>query len=214
MNQTYREALINFFSGYKTKKYKKGELVIRAGDEIRGIGMLKSGFVRVYVEKNDGNEMTLPVLRPFFYSTLAAAVVYDRNLYNMEAISPVELWMAPKGEAMDFFTKNKDLYAHVMQEIMAGLTDLTFNMAKILSGDAYERVATTLHMLFTNFCELDEGSKHADLPIPHRLIASMCGLSRETVTLQILKLAKKGLISTKNRRISLINEEKLKAVTG
>jgi CRP-like cAMP-binding protein len=83
-----------------------------------------------------------------------------------------------------------------------------------MAGDAYERVATTLDFIFRYYSQIEGGKKELDLPLPHRLIGSMTGLSRETVTLQILKMAKKGIITTKNRRIKLMSEEKLQAATG
>ena len=49
-----------------------------------------------------------------------------------------------------------------------------------------------------------------DLPATHRTIASMTGLTRETVTLQMLKLKKRGLIAGKGRHLVIKDLDQLR----
>ena len=50
--------------------------------------------------------------------------------------------------------------------------------------------------------------------ITHKLIASITGLTRETVTLQMLKLEKEGLIDNNKREIVILNMKKITKMLG
>lgn len=214
MDSEYRYKLVEFFSKYKTEKFKKGNLIVRQGQGAKEISLIKSGYVRAFTENIRGEEMTLPILKPVFYTTLISAMLNKGSIYNLEAMGEVELWTAPKDEVIAFFKANIDEHMEIMKQLIWSYADLTVNLQRITAGDAYERVAIVIEFLFRNFGEMEGEKKQLDLPVPHRLIGTMTGLSRETVTLQILKMVKAGLVTTKNRRISLKNESKLKAAAG
>jgi CRP/FNR family transcriptional regulator len=214
MNLNNQQNLTAFFSTYSTRRLKKGEVIYKQGEEVKYVGMIKSGYMRAFFENKAGDELTLPVLNPLFYVTLISTVLEKPTAYTLQAMTNTEVWLAPEAEFFEFFKKDLNLHMEVMKTILWGFSDLTVNMARIMSGDAYERVATTLDFIFHYYSQTEGGKKELDLPLPHRLIGSMTGLSRETVTLQILKMTKKGIVSTKNRRIKLMSEEKLQAATG
>jgi CRP-like cAMP-binding protein len=214
MINKYQEILTGFFEKYKIKKYKKGEKILEAGEKNNQIGFMKSGYARAYLTGNNGQEMTLPILRPVFYITVINALFDKEAQYSLEAMTSAEVWWAPKKDVMDFFADKQPEQMEIARQMIWGFRDLTISMQKLLASDAYERVAFTLEFLFRNFGQMEGKQKQLNMAIPHRLISTMTGLSRETVTLQILKMVKKGIVSTKNRRMALVNEAKLEAATG
>jgi len=48
-----------------------------------------------------------------------------------------------------------------------------------------------------------------EYPLTHKLVASLTGLTRETVTLQMLKMEKMGLIDNANRKIKILSKKGL-----
>jgi CRP-like cAMP-binding protein len=56
---------------------------------------------------------------------------------------------------------------------------------------------------------LNENYSTIDFGITHKLIASLTGLTRETVTLQMIRLEKEGIIVNKSKSVQVLNKEKL-----
>jgi CRP-like cAMP-binding protein len=56
------------------------------------------------------------------------------------------------------------------------------------------------------------GEVFININTPHRVLASMVGLTRETVTLQILKFQKEGLLYNNKRKMVIKKIEKLKEI--
>lgn len=57
------EKLDQFFSRFKKVIFKKGETILRVGDEPRGVYFLKKGYVRLYSISEDAKELTLIIFK-------------------------------------------------------------------------------------------------------------------------------------------------------
>jgi CRP-like cAMP-binding protein len=210
MNETTRKKLQNYFEKYPTIKYKKRQVILKPGDEVPYIGFLKSGFVRVYNLSENGQETTIQTFRPLFYFSMNYAITGEKNRYFFEAISPVELWTAPKDKTLEFIKGDEELAKELVKTFLNDYLDLTERLHLLLAGNAYTKVAGVLTSLIDNYGEKINAETTIPFNTPHRLIASMTGLTRETVTLQILKLEKQGLVENKGKRITVKDVEKLK----
>lgn len=208
MDKILEENLEGFFSKYKTVKYKKGEVILRPGDNVNYVGYVKSGYVRVYTLNEKGQEVTLQIFKPMLYFTMIYTFLKIENDFYFEAITPIEIHKAPIAESMEFFNKNQDVYEMVQRRIVQGLLDIAQNFGFLMSGNAYNKVALTSASLADRM-STNISNKKINFAITHKLIASLTGLTRETVTLQMLRLEKEGLIKNMNRKIIVLNKEAL-----
>ncbi|MCX6726523.1 MAG: Crp/Fnr family transcriptional regulator [Candidatus Shapirobacteria bacterium] len=200
MEQIIRKKLEGFFCDYPLKSFKKGEIILRPGEEPTGVGFIKSGYIRLYTVTESGQEITMEFFKPLLFLTTILALTSRENKFYFEAITPVEIYEAPNKEFLEYLEKNTDVAQELNKNIMTAFLDLMDNTANLLAGNAYSRVAMMVYSL-TNRAE--------GFGITHKLIASLTGLTRETVTLQMIKLEKQGLIVNKSKSIQVINKEKL-----
>lgn len=212
MNEKIKKQLVAFFNKYKLIKYKKGQILFKPGEKIPGILFDKNGYVRVYTVSKEGKEITLPMLKPLFFCSLIDALLGKENKYYIEAISPVELWMAPESDFMNFIKQDPELYDKMTKSMLNDFMDLTNNVQQLVFGDAYTKIASLIYSMSEKFGETKGKETTIGFNTPHRMLASMTGLTRETVTLQILKLQKEGYLYNKGRRIVVKNMEKLKEI--
>lgn len=212
MNEKIKKQLMSFFGKHKTLKYKKGDLLFKPGEKLPGVLFDKSGYVRVYTISKDGKEITLPIVRPLFFCSLINLLLQQENKYYFEAISPVEVLMAPKEDTLDFIKKDTNLYESITKWMMSDFVDLTNNVQQLIFGDAYSKIAGLIYSMSTKFGETKGKETIISFNTPHRMLASMTGLTRETVTLQILKLQKEGYLYNKGRRIVVKDVDKLKEI--
>lgn len=210
MDKDAKEKIENFFKKYKLTKYKKGELIYRPDDPFPYVAFIKSGYVRLYTVTIEGQEITINVFKPVFYLSLIYAITNLENKFYFEAVTPVELWRAPKKEVVKFLKKDSEMLFNIVQHILADFNELLSNIKHALAGDSYKKVVELLLSLTNKFGKKENGETVISLSTTHNIIASLTGLTRETVSIQMKKVQDEGLITTKAHQIVIKDLEKLK----
>ncbi len=197
--------LIKYFEKTRLIQYKKGELLFRPGDDFSNIYFIKSGYVRLYLNDDDGKEITINVFRPVFYLSLFYAIKNRENRYYFEALTDIEMWRAPKEEVIDFIINNSDILAFLAERLFHIVDELMRDVEQSISGDAYLKVATIIISLAKNSGKQVGNKVKLGFKTTHRLIASLTGLSRETASIQIKKLERENYIN-QNKSLLIIND--------
>ena len=210
MNIESLEKLVKFFEKYKLVSYSKGKTIIKPGDRLNYIGFIKEGFVRMYLRTDEGKEITLHFFKPIFWMTQILAMTGEVNKYYFEALTPVKMYTAPIKETMDFLKSDQELSREIMKNVLECFLDSISQLASLLVGDSYTKVASMASLLSERSNNRENKLySQIDFGITHKLIAGLTGLTRETVTLQMLKLEKQGLIENRNRKIIILDEKGL-----
>lgn len=209
MNEISLQKLREFFSKYKTVTYKRRQVILRPGETPDYVGFIKSGFVRVYTINKDCEETTIQTFRPMLFFTYLFYKTGVKNKYYFEAIDDVELWTAPAAEVNEYFKANPDIASSIMKDFFEKFLLMSEQLSRGLSGKAPAKVAGAILSL----TKLIEGESRI-FSITHKLIASMTGMTRETATLQMLKMKKEKLIDNSNRRIIILNIKRLEDIAG
>lgn len=204
-----RHNLAGFFSSKTQLHYKKNEMILRDDTPSPGVFYLKKGYVRDYALSRDGDELTLVVFKPGDFFPLQWVINNKPDFHNFEAMTAVELFRAPKEEFLAYLKKEPEVLVTSIEEIVARLGGLMDRMEHLVFGNAYERVASILLIFAERFGQKEDGAIMIPMPISHRCIASLVGMTRETVSVEMKKLEKKGLIRSKGRFVYVKNLLKL-----
>lgn len=94
----------DFYKQFKTRNYKKGEMLIRADDDPQGIFYLIKGYVRQYTISKTGYELTLHILEPGIFFPIVWAINGTPNIYYFEALTSVEVRRAPRSDVVNFIS--------------------------------------------------------------------------------------------------------------
>lgn len=208
------EKLFDHFSKHRYVTYKKGDIIYRPNDGIDHISFIKSGYVRLYTVNKNGEEATLDVFKPVFYLTLLYAMTDTQNHYYFEAVTPVELWKAPRQETLAFIRNDAEVMYSLMRSIMSGLKSTMMNLEVLISGDSYAKICGLLTSFALQYGEKTEQGIRISHQTTHKLIGSLTGLTRETVTSQLDKITKDGLISRESKHITILDFDRLKDAAG
>jgi len=209
MNEKNKKEIVRFFEKYNVQKIKKNQIISDGGKEVVWI---KAGFVRLFKKNKDGRETTLPVLKSAFDFSLLN--LFNGTNYQMEAINNLEVYKAPAEDFVAFINENEDLKNELSKNVEKALIETIDAYQKIVDGDAYTKTAILIKSMMSSEDEKKEKLVEINFAIPHRLLASMTGLTRETVTLQLLKMQKEGLITTNVRKLVIKDVEKLNELTN
>lgn len=210
-NKEIREKLENFFSQFKSIKYKKGETILRAEDVPQGASQILSGYVKMNSLLADGRELTLNIFKPGSFFPMMWAISNMENSYFFYAMTDVELRRAPKDSLVDFIKKNPDVLFDLTNRILIGLNGLITNFEHIISDNAYSRVISALFILAKRFGEkTGKNNIVIGLPLTHSDIANIAAITRETASIAIKKIERKKIISKQGRLFRIDSMEKLK----
>jgi len=198
-----------FFSQFPVKKYPKGHIILNKGDKFENIYFIKSGFVRAYTTSPKG-EITLNLFRPLFYLSIIHSISNHKNEFFFQAITPVEVNIVPYSEFKKFLATDQDLKNLIMEFFFNSLMNYVINQGNILMGNAQNKVASVLLQLTHDYGDIKNSKLVINFPATHRIIANLVGLTRETTSVQMSKLQKADIISTKRTQFTVNDLEKLK----
>ncbi len=202
MNAPDQKQLELFFSRYPIRHFDKGQIIIAANDTPPGILYIDSGQIRQYDITDAGADIVVDVLLVSSVFPLDWAVGGRRSQYFYQAISPVNIRVAPLDELEIFLRQTPNLLFSLLTRSVAAMTVMQRRMAHLMSGVTFNRV---MFELITQGKRI--GVKQGDGSYMLRLhedeLAQRAGLTRETVNREVGKLKKMGLIEVNHRRISI-----------
>lgn len=198
-----------FYKHFKIRNYKKGEILIRADDNPQGIFYLKKGYVRQYTFSKTGYELTLYIHKPISYFPMVWAINGTPNIYYFEALTPVEVGRAPREQVVNFIKDKPSLIFELMSELIEDYAESLTRIEHLVFSDAYRRVISVLLYIAKHFGRKRGKSIIVDHRFTQQDIATLVGVARETASLEMVKLEKKGFVKYINHSMLFENIKKL-----
>jgi CRP/FNR family transcriptional regulator len=196
------------FRDLPSRKLNKGQILIYEGDVINNIYLLMSGYVKVFNIHFSGAQRTIIVYVPgdaFPLTSFLSGQGTARYFY--ECMTDVELKTMPQRNFQEKIKGNLELGEQLIT-YASQLNDQFVERIEILSAQsARHKVAALLNYLAGKTGENSTGKTRLDLPLTSQEIADMCGLTRETASMQLQRLKKEGVVS--GRRNLTIDDRKL-----
>lgn len=201
-----------FFAEHSPIVYKRGETILRAEDCPLGVYYLKSGYVHQYIISPLGETFMIHIFKPGSFFPLIWVINDTPNVFHYDAMGPVTIIRAPKEAFVTFLKDHADVLYYAMQRLAAGLSGLVTRVGQLVLDDAYIKTILLLLYYADNFGEKTPEGIALSFPLAHREIASWIGTTRETASLQVETLQKKGIIIMRGRKmiirdLSLLQKE-------
>ena len=204
--------LETFYQQFTIREYKKGEILIRADDDPQGIFCLQKGYVRQYIISKAGFELTIHILQPISYFPMVWAINGTPNVYYYEALTPVEVGRAPRDQVVTFIKDKPTIMFTLMSELLEDYAESLSRIEHLVFSDAYRRVISVLLYIAKHFGKVKKGEY---VLVDHRFtqqdIATLVGVARETASIEMVKLEKKGLVKYIDHSMLFENIELLTA---
>jgi CRP-like cAMP-binding protein len=196
------------FEGLAGRKLNKGQILIYEGDAIRNIYLIISGFVKVSSIHINGTQRTIIVYAPgdlFPLVSFLSGQGIARYFY--ECMTDAELKVMPHKDFQDKIMGDLELGEQLITYSYAMNNEFIKRIEALSAQSARQKVAALLDYLAVKTGEVSNGKTRLNLPLTSQDIADMCGLTRETASVQLQRLKQDGLVS--GRRNLLIDNKKL-----
>lgn len=194
MDQSILVKLHKYFEKYELKKYAKGEILTFANHEPEGVSLLVSGLVEQYNITSEGNKLAVNLFKPPAFFPMSWAINKTPNTYFYSALTDVKLRRADADETVAFLKDNPDVLFDLLGRVYKGTDALLSRLVLAANGVATNRMLFELLIEAYRFGTiLDDGT--VLIRVRQSTLADRSGLARETVSREIHKLEKEGLIS-------------------
>lgn len=207
MDTEIAQKIDKFFTQFKHVTYKKGEIVIRADDNPNSIFYLISGRVRKYAISQKGDELVVNIFKPISFFPMSWAINNEPNEYFYDALTPLEVYRAPKEKVVEFIKGNPDVLYDLLSRVYRGTDGLLRRMTYLMSGNAYARLVTELIIHAQRFGKKTNST--IEVKISEKELATQSGMTRETVSREMKELKDKGLVTFNKNILTIIRIEEL-----
>lgn len=202
---THKELFDYFHSGRKLE-FQKGEMVLRAGDEPRGVYLIETGHVKVYALSKEGSEHTHMLYQPGdIFPIIWIFKDAIRSVYY-QAIENSTLWIVPKQDFKEFIARSPQTAMSVLEQSADMFRLYAGRIDNLLYSNSYERTAYRLLSLLDRLGEQTGDDWFINAPVTHQDIASSVNLSRETVSRAMERMKRRGLIAQDDKRRIVIKD--------
>ncbi len=200
-----------FYHQFSIRTYKKGEILIRADDNPQGVFCLKKGYVRQYIISKTGIELTLQILKPVTYFPLIWAINGAANIYFFEALTPVEVGRADKNLVATFIEDKPQIILGLMSTLLDEYAETLTRIEHLVFSDAYRRVISVLLYIAGHFGEVEKKGVIVHHRFTQQDIATLVGVARETASIELGILEKKGFVKYEDHSMRFPNLKELES---
>lgn len=199
-----------FFSKYPSRTYRKGQILIYRGEEPAGVFYIESGRVKQYDVSDEGHSVVVNIYKPFTFFPMQWAINRTKNLYFFETITSAKVRKASPEDVIGFLKDNPDVLYDLLSRVYSGLDGILRRSAHLMASKASIRILFELITECKRFAQKQKDGTYI-IPMHAYELADSAGLSRETVSRELVALKKAGLIGINRRHIIVKDLKKLEA---
>ncbi len=197
------------------RQFKAKAPIIYQGEVPRCGFYLKKGIVKVYNLHTSGNEQILRFYGPgdFFplpwlYGKVAT------EFYYYEAVEDCEVISVTKQDVDQIIKTDPTLSQYILDSVLSDQTALSLRIISLEQPRANEKLEYTLYYLLFRYGKNIGDEKYViTMNLTHITLANLVGLTRETITTEINRLRKQGVL-TYSKKVYTIDRKMLEKSIG
>ena len=189
---------------------KKGEVLFRKGDEGNAFYIIIKGRIKIALTSNQEDEITLAVFADGdFFGEMALLDGLPRSA-DAVAAETTQLYVLSRNDFFSFLIHNEDAVKSILYVLSLRLRKTD----NLLGETAFLNVSVRLMKRLVDLMELQgqriDGSNDLKINITQKELASLVGVSRESINKKLKGLSNKGILTTKRNTLIIKNPEFLK----
>lgn len=187
--------------------FEAGEIIVKRGILVSNILYLNKGLVKLDIV-NDNKLSTVGLIQPHSFIGIICCFAFKKYDFTVTAIERTDVSFIDINIFEKFIKSNGEFALNLIRH-MSGITNKMFHRITTLSQ---KNIEGALSILLLDFCNIYR-SKDFTLPMTRQELAHLLGYSKESVINTLSKFNRDGIIKVSDRKIELINYEKLEQIS-
>jgi CRP-like cAMP-binding protein len=194
----------------KERNYKKGEIIIKEGDEIIDFMYLKEGLVKIYKDISADEKQIMTLARPQDFVCIFTIFSDTKYHYSIAAIEDCTICSIGLDKVRQMIYANGKFAFGLLQRISVATDQIIKLRFDISKKQLHGRIAYILLYLADQIFNTDS----FDLPISRKEFAELIGMTTENVIRTLSEFRKDKLIIINGKNIDIINKEMLQKISN
>jgi len=192
------------------RRIRKDTVIFHEQDPGLTFYVIKQGRVKVYKNTEDGRELILGIFGDG--GIIGDVPVFDGGPYPASAASleETELYAIKRESFEQLINSHPEVSLKIIRVLGRRLRQAHELVRDMAMKNVAQRLAGLLLRLIEEYGVVSDGRTVLDLPLSRQEMADMMGVSRETATRELSRFAKTGLVEIEGRRITILEEKKLR----
>jgi CRP-like cAMP-binding protein len=187
----------------RENKFRKGDIVFSEGDSGETLHIIKNGKVKITKYNRDGKTKTLAILREKDSFGEMAILTKDVRSATVESLSDLITVSISKEDFETLIKQEPSIPMQIIKTLSERLAKADRDIKNLALGDARARIACVMMDLINDI---------TTTKFTHQEIADLAGLTRETTTRTLKLMEDEGLIQVNERKIQIMDVERLKEI--
>lgn len=205
------DELVEFSQLSQTVAVSAKSALLEQDEPAQHIYNITSGVVRLYRLLVDGRRQIVGFALPGDFLGLATA---RRNVFSADAVDPVTACRFPRETFVDYVDSKPRLLKRLHELATHELTLAQDQMVLLGRRTAEERVAAFLLATRDRWARINGAQRHVPLPMSRQDIGDFLGLTVETVSRMMTRLAREKVILIVPDGVRILDEERLQTLRG
>lgn len=201
-------SLQKFLESHTVRSYQRGDVILQQDMEPTCAFGIKSGIIKTYNLTAKGEE------KPVGFGTkkelFPLGWIFDKihkAQYFYEALSDCELYAVPKEKLVEFIKANPRAMFQLLDRCVWEAMTNEMRINALGQSKASDKVLHIIHYLALCFGrDLQTDIVEIPLPLTQQDVANFTGLTRETISVELKKLASEKIIFSRNRNIVVLTD--------
>ena len=189
--------------------YKKGQTIFFEGNVPEGLFCIREGKVKVYKTGNEGKEQIIRLVKSgdiIGYRALIAGESYNAT---SETLEDSKICFIRKNAIFDLLKKNEKFSFKLIKLLSHDLGEVEQRMVHLAQKPVRERLAETLLITRETYGMDKENNSLLNVSLSREDLANIAGTATETVIRLLAEFKSENIISTKARKIEILDVNKL-----
>lgn len=222
--QQHAEPISHFLSSsdipYDVASFNEGEILFKEGDQPTGLYLMKSGCVKMFVNRDHNRgrttspEYVTKLLSPgevFGYKSL---VFGQANQAYAKAIKKTTVWIYKKEAVMQLLNSVHPLIKNILEQAVLDIRGYEKTSQLHYLASVQERIAYQLVVLSDRFGVKTDRGISLNLKLTRNEFAQLASTINESLSRHLTEFKNEGLIDLNGKEIIILNREGLAEKSG
>jgi len=188
----------------------KGDFLFHKGDEGTALYIISRGLIKIALPTKSGDEVILAMLSDGdFFGEMALLDGLPRSA-DATAMEDTHLYVLDRTDFLSFLNHNEHAVLAIIQILSIRLRRTDDMVAEVCFLSVSARLAKKLVDLAGSPHQMGEGGLQNKVHLTQQELASLIGVSRETVNKELKILRQKGIVTTARNTITISDMDRLK----
>ncbi|MCA8998646.1 MAG: Crp/Fnr family transcriptional regulator [Planctomycetaceae bacterium] len=198
----------------RQRKFPRNSTIYLPDDAADWVYVVVEGRVRLISITSDGKQAILGFFEPGdLFGELAVAGI-DRHDHFAEAALNSTIVSIPSSILSDVMERNGALSLAITRLIGWRRQRLERRLRNLLFHSNRERLLALLYDLMQQYGRPSDGGVLIDIRLSHQDLASLIGVTRESVTLLLGEFQSEGLLKTGRQKVVILSPDRLARAAG